>query len=87
MKPIGGNPVQNIIKLDLRGLPPPRPMQRILEALDEMHDGFSLEARTPCWPLPLIDLLKNEGFKVEGRVEAAGDAVILIWRDNDDTID
>lgn len=87
MKSIGGNSAQNIIKLDLRGLPPPRPMQRILDALDEIQGGQLLEARTPCWPLLLIERLQNEGYHIEGSVEAAGDAVIMIWRDNVDTID
>ena len=87
MKPIAGKSAQNTVKLDLRGLPPPLPMQRILEALDDMQDGIYLDAKTPFWPLPLVDRLQNEGYHIEGSVEAAGDAVINIWRDSVDSID
>jgi uncharacterized protein (DUF2249 family) len=66
------------LHLDLRDLPPPLPMQRILEALDEPLQGGALTAQTPFWPAPLIDRLRLEGYAVEGRVEPDGSAWIAI---------
>lgn len=66
------------LDLDLRDLPPPLPMQRILEALESQGEEFQLTARTPCWPAPLIDRLRSEGCEVVGRVESDGSAWISI---------
>lgn len=66
------------LDLDLRDLPPPLPMQRILEALASCAADTELRAHTPCWPAPLIDRLRSEGCEVSGRVEPDGSAWISI---------
>lgn len=66
------------LHLDLRDLPPPLPMQRVLEALAGPLPRGRLTAHTPCWPAPLIDRLRSEGYAVEGRIEPDGSAWIAI---------
>lgn len=48
--------------LDLRHLPPPEPMQRILDALDALPAGARLDALTPHRPEPLLPTLAQWGF-------------------------
>lgn len=50
------------VLLDLRRLPPPQPMQRILEALDRLPRGEHLIAMTPLHPAPLLEMLDADGF-------------------------
>jgi len=49
-------------RLDLRGLPPPQPMERILAALATLPPGGHLFALTPMRPLPLLPVLEADGF-------------------------
>lgn len=96
--PFGANPAQwadgsdspfvkseNAIKLDLRDLPAPEPMHRILEALETLPEGRSLLARTPCRPQPLLDLLDARGYRVIVIDSAAGDAWVQIFSPDDST--
>lgn len=64
--------------LDLRDLPPPVPMQRILEAVASLRPDEVLTARTPCWPGPLLERLRADGCEVQGHDEADGSAWIAI---------
>jgi uncharacterized protein (DUF2249 family) len=66
------------VDLDLRHLSAPEPMRRILEALATLEPGQALRARTPCRPVPLLELLENEGWRVEVEVAATGDARVTI---------
>ena len=45
--------------LDLRGLPPPEPMEQILHHLHTLPPGERLVALTPMKPLPLLPLLQQ----------------------------
>lgn len=96
--PFGANPAQwadgsespfvkieNAIKLDLRDLPAPEPMHRILEALETLPAGKSLLARTPCHPQPLLDLLDARGYRVFVIDSPAGDAWVQIFSPDDST--
>ena len=74
----GPNAHMPALDLDLRDLPPPLPMQRILEVLASQAEDLQLTARTPCWPAPLIDRLRSEGCEVVGRIEPDGSAWISI---------
>jgi len=49
------------VHLDLRNLPPPEPMERILEAIGELAPGDRIEALTPFWPAPLLPILEQQG--------------------------
>ena len=67
-----------VLELDLRCLPPPEPMRRILECLDSLREGQCLQARTPFWPQPLLDRLQAEGWQVTATPGPAGDATLCI---------
>jgi uncharacterized protein (DUF2249 family) len=65
--------------LDLRGLQPPEPMVRILEAL-ERAPGAPLRAILPHEPVPLYALLAERGFACSGTQRADGGYELLIER-------
>lgn len=52
-----------ISKMDLRGLEPPEPMTRILEALGTTPAGITLEARLERRPMFLLEELNRRGQK------------------------
>ncbi|MFZ7096744.1 DUF2249 domain-containing protein [Luteimonas dalianensis] len=49
------------VRLDLRDLPPPEPMDRILDAVQALRPGEHIEALTPFWPAPLLPVLEQHG--------------------------
>lgn len=68
------------VLLDLRHLPPPEPMQRILDALDALPARACLHALTPHRPEPLLPMLERLGYawRIDGLDE--GGARIAICR-------
>ena len=76
-------PGEKIIHIDLRHLPAPEPMHRILETLETLPAGFCLRARTPCRPQPLIEILNDRGYHVN--VTQDGDAWVQIFSSDDCT--
>lgn len=48
--------------LDVCGLQPPEPFERIMEALDDLPDGDVLEVRIHRQPHPLYEVLRNHGY-------------------------
>ena len=57
--------------LDLRGLQPPEPIWRILDAL-ERAPRAGLRVILPHEPLPLYGLLRERGFRWSGRAREEG---------------
>ena len=55
------------IELDVRGLEPPEPMERIVAALDTLERGGSLRVMIDRRPLPLYHLLERNGYAYEER--------------------
>lgn len=68
-----------VVELDARGLEPPQPMVRILEALASLPPGSHLEARTDRRPLHLYPLLEQRGFLAE-TTEVAGQGFLSVIR-------
>lgn len=64
--------------LDNRGLSPPEPMMRILEALEHLAPGQVLEALNEREPVFLYPQLEARGASV--RTETAGEGVRLLIR-------
>jgi uncharacterized protein (DUF2249 family) len=54
-----------IVEVDARGLEPPQPLIRILEALAGLADGGQLSARTDRRPMHLYAHLEERGFTAE----------------------
>jgi hypothetical protein len=63
--------------LDLRGLRPPEPIMRILDALERAPDT-PLRVILPHEPAPLYELLRQRGFRHSGRARAQGGFELLI---------
>ena len=68
------------VDVDARGLEPPQPMVRILEALGSLPADAVLRARTDRRPLHLYPLLEDRGFTAETEAEADGSFVTHIRR-------
>jgi len=73
----GGPPV---LEVDGRGLEPPQPLVKILEALTTLPAGAQLRARTNHRPVHLPAHLEERGFVGETTEEQDGSFVTLIRR-------
>lgn len=66
-------------ELDVRGLEPPEPMQRALDALDSLQPGEQLRMLLHREPFPLYTKLREHGF-THRTTQLADDCYeILIW--------
>jgi uncharacterized protein (DUF2249 family) len=63
--------------LDVRGLEPPEPMQRILDALDGLPDGGRLEALLDREPYPLYRILARDGYAYAARWQLDACVVVI----------
>ena len=67
-----------LLRLDLRALAAPEPMERILDCLRTLRRGERLVALTPLYPAPLLPILDQWGFAYRVRDADAGSACIAI---------
>ncbi|CAN4277358.1 MAG: hypothetical protein DI539_26810 [Flavobacterium psychrophilum] len=67
-----------LLRLDLRTLAAPEPMERILDCLRTLQRGERLVALTPLYPAPLLPILDQWGFAYRVRDADAGSACIAI---------
>lgn len=68
------------VVLDVRGLEPPEPMQRTLEALNELPPDAVLIQENVRVPHFLLPILRERGFDYEVREPGPGRVVVCIWR-------
>jgi uncharacterized protein (DUF2249 family) len=68
------------VELDLRGLEPPQPMVRILEALEVLPGGTALRVFTDRRPVHLYDLLEARGFAGQSEETPQGGCATTIRR-------
>jgi uncharacterized protein (DUF2249 family) len=68
------------IVLDVRGMEPPEPLERVLETVDGFAAGDRLKLIIDCHPVPLFRILERNGFafREEPGVESLYE--ITIWR-------
>ena len=71
------------VQLDVRGLEPPQPMVRVLEALDRLAPGAELEVRHDRRPLLLYPQLDARGYAHETDEPEPGLVRIRIRRSGD----
>ena len=69
-----------LVEVDARGLEPPQPMMRILEALSGLPEGGALLARTDRQPMHLYDQLTRRGFVGTSELQPDGSCVTRIAR-------
>ena len=72
-----------LLRLDLRELPAPEPMERILDCLATLRRGERLVALTPRAPVPLLPILDQGGFVYHVYAAATGHACIAICHAED----
>jgi len=66
--------------LDVRGLEPPQPMLRVLEAIERLGPGAMLEVHHDRRPMFLYPQLDDRGFRHETDEPEPGLVRILIWK-------
>lgn len=69
------NDAASIVDVDARGLEPPQPMVKILEALAALPDGAQVRALTDRRPIHLYPHLEERGFV--GQSEEQGDGSFI----------
>lgn len=67
------------ITMDLCGLPPPEPMERVLDALSTMPKEQRLCMLIDREPRPLYRILTNNGYSYRTTIRADGRYEVLIW--------
>ena len=73
-----GEPCDEIIDVDARGLEPPQPMVRILETLAQLPLGAKLRAHTARRPVHLYPHLEERGFVGESQEQKDGSFITHI---------
>jgi uncharacterized protein (DUF2249 family) len=68
------------ITLNVCGLMPPEPMERVLKALGTLEKGQRLRMLIDRDPLPLYDLLVHKGFEYSKATTDDGLREIRIWQ-------
>lgn len=72
-----GKPAQ-FVDVDCRGLEPPQPMVKILEALSSLPAGAALRARTDRRPIHLYAQLEDRGFTGTTEEQNDGSFITII---------
>ncbi len=70
----------DVVEVDARGLEPPQPMVKILEALAQLPAGAELHARTDRRPIHLFPQLASRGFAATTEELSDGSFVNRIHR-------
>jgi uncharacterized protein (DUF2249 family) len=73
------NKPSSFIDVDARGLEPPQPMVKILEALANLPAGSGIRARTDRRPMHLYSHLEERGFFHESTEQSDGSFLTHIW--------
>jgi uncharacterized protein (DUF2249 family) len=73
---------QGVVRLDVRGVEPPWPMVRVLEALERLGPGGRLEVLHNRRPLFLYPQLDERGFRHATDEPEPGLVRIAIWRED-----
>jgi uncharacterized protein (DUF2249 family) len=68
------------IKLDVCGLAPPEPLERVLDALLTLRSGQRLCMLIDREPHPLYPILERNGFVHQTRIRPDRLVEILIWQ-------
>lgn len=74
------NLMDSDLKLDVCGLEPPEPLERVLAALSTLRDDQRLCMLIDRQPYPLYSILERNGFAHQTRIFPDSLVEILIWR-------
>jgi uncharacterized protein (DUF2249 family) len=67
------------MEIDVCGLEPPEPLERVLEALSNLQPGQRLRVVIPRQPFPLYPILERNGYQHQTTARADYLYEILIW--------
>jgi len=73
----------NEIVLDVHELQPPEPMQKALDALEQLEQGQYLKIIHRMQPFPLYEILLDNGFKYKVTNSDISAYDIYVWRADD----
>lgn len=76
----GQNTAAVVVEVDARGLEPPQPLVKILEALATLPEVSELHARTDRRPMHLYPQLEERGFAAETKEQSDGSFLTQIRR-------
>jgi len=68
------------IVLDVRGLEPPGPLVKVMDALETLPPGDRLRMVHDREPYPLYGILQEDGYQYRTETFADGRVEIVIWR-------
>lgn len=69
-----------VLMVDGRDMRPPEPLEKTLDALDQLGKGEELLLMVYCHPVPLFNILRNNGFSWRENVREDGTHEIRICR-------
>lgn len=72
--------MEDPIELDVCGLEPPEPMERVLEALSRLEPGRRLRMLIDREPRPLYAVLERNGYRYERNLRPDYVYEITIWQ-------
>ncbi|HTX66525.1 MAG TPA: DUF2249 domain-containing protein [Opitutaceae bacterium] len=78
--PTESSPTVTTVVLDVRGLPPPEPMQHVLEALAGLPAGATLLVHIHREPMLLYQMIEADGWSHSSRQLGTNRWEIGIWR-------
>jgi uncharacterized protein (DUF2249 family) len=69
------------VVLDVRGLEPPEPLERVLSALGDLGPDERLLMIIDREPRPLYRILERNGYRYDSQFHPSGIFEILIWHE------
>ena len=74
-------PLVRSLVLDVRGMPAPEPVARILDVVDDFLPGDRLQLMSDTRPLPLLRLLECFGYGYREQQGTESRYEFTIWRE------
>jgi uncharacterized protein (DUF2249 family) len=72
-------PIARHETLDVRGMEPPEPLERVLNMIGDFKPGDTLKLVIDCHPLPLFRILDANGYKYRVEPGTVSQHEITIW--------
>ncbi len=69
-----------ILKLDVRGLDHPEPLERSVQMMKQLHDTNCMHLHIHRYPQPLLMIAKRHGFRFDALENSKGEWHILLTK-------
>ena len=70
------------LTLDIRGMEPPEPLDRVLAAIADFAHGDTLKILSDYEPRPLYRILERDGFRHHAEAGTDAPCEITVWADD-----